>query len=158
VLPQNTDFSPEGSFSYDLTHPPEPTSPANHPRIPLQATAARVSIDPTKNALMVVNLLNYFLSQGLGCPSDAVGLYVVDKLSQYAIPAYRKAGIQIIWLNWGLTEEDINEMPPNIVNGFTVHNSFDGEREIKSFGSEVGSVRLDDGSVVDGGRVLMRDR
>lgn len=85
-------------------------------------------------------------------------MYVVDKLSQYAIPACRKAGIQIIWLNWGLTEEDINEMPPNIVNGFAVDNSFNGERTIKGFGSEVGSVRLEDGSVVDGGRVLMRDR
>ncbi len=83
---------------------------------------------------------------------------VVDKLLQYAIPACRKAGIQIAWVNWGLTQQDIDGMPPAIVKGFAADNNFAGERYIKGLGSNIGSVRLEDGSDVEGGRVLMRDQ
>lgn len=84
---------------FDLTHPPTPTSPSIYSRIPLETTKARVAIDPAKTALVVVDLQNYFLSPGLGRPSDAVGLKVVDELLQYGIPVCRKAGIQIVWLS-----------------------------------------------------------
>lgn len=140
---------------YDLTHPSTPTSPTTYPRIPLNTTASCVAIDPTKTALVVVDLQNYFLSPSLGRPSEAVGMKVVDKLLKYAIPACRKAGIPVVWLNWGLTEKDIDEMPPTIVKGFAADDNFEGQREIKGLGSEIGPVKLDDGSVVDGGRVLM---
>ena len=40
----------------------------------------------------------------------------VDELLKCAIPACRKAGIQIVWLNWGLIEQDIDKMPPTIPN------------------------------------------
>jgi hypothetical protein len=42
----------------------------------------------------------------------------VDELLKYAIPACRKASIPIVWLNWGLTQQDIDEMPPTIIKGF----------------------------------------
>jgi len=142
---------------FDLTHPPTPTSPPIYPRILLQTTSARVAIDPTKTALVVVDLQNYFLSPSLGRPTDAVGLKVVDKLLEYVIPGCRKVGIPIVWLNRGLTEQDIDEMPPTIVKGFAADNNFDGQRRISGLGSEVGPVRLEDGSVVDGGRVLMKN-
>lgn len=140
---------------FDLTHPPTPTSPPIYPRIPLNTTSAYVTIDPTKTALVVVDLQNYFLSPSLGRPPDAVGIKVVDNLLKYAIPACRKAGIPIVWLSWGLTQQDIEEMPPTIVKGFAADNNFDGQRKIHGLGSEVGPVKLEDGSVVNGGRVLM---
>jgi hypothetical protein len=143
---------------FDLTHPPTPTSPSIYPRILLETTKARVAIDPAKTALSVVDLQNYFLSPCLGRPSDASGLKVVDKLLRYAIPACRKAGIQIVWLSWGLTQQDIDEMPPTIVKGFAADNNFGGHRRIKGLGSDIGSVELEDGSVLEGGRVLMRDQ
>ncbi|KAG7005489.1 isochorismatase domain-containing protein [Physcia stellaris] len=143
---------------YDLTHPPTPKSPAIYPRIPLEATNACVAIDPAKTALVVVDLQNYFLSPAIGRPPDSMGMKAVDKLLHYAIPACRKVGIPVVWLNWGLSEQDIEEMPPTIVRGFAVDNNFNGHRNIEGLGSDVGSVRLDDGSIVEGGRVLMKDQ
>jgi hypothetical protein len=49
-------------------------------------------------------------------------------------------------------------MPPTIVRGFAADNNFDGSRQIKGLGSHIGPVQLEDGSVVDGSRVLMRDQ
>lgn len=146
------------AHGWDLTHPSTPSSPAIYPQIPLATTSARVTIDPVKTALVIIDLQNYFLSPNLGRPSEAIGLKVVDRLLEHAIPACRQAGIPIVWLGWGLTEQDIDEMPPAIVKGFAADNNFSGERRVEGLGSDIGSVRLDDGSVVEGGRVLMRDQ
>ena len=35
-----------------------------------------------------------------------------DAIMEHAIPAARKAGIQVVWLNWGLTDEDLQTLPP----------------------------------------------
>ncbi len=107
---------------------------------------------------MVVDLQNYFLSPALGRPSDSVGLQVVDTLLKRAIPACRKAGIPICWLGWGITENDIEGMPPTILKGFAADVNFVGDKKIGPLGSEIGPVKLGDGSAVDGGRVLMRDQ
>ena len=77
-----------------------PASPPIYPRLTLQATKARVPIDPAKTALLVVHLQNYFLSPALGRPSDGPGMKVVNKLLEYAIRACRKADIPIMWLGW----------------------------------------------------------
>lgn len=37
---------------------------------------------------------------------------------QHAIPAARRAGIRIIWLNWGLTDDDLQSMPPATFRAF----------------------------------------
>jgi hypothetical protein len=65
---------------------------------------------------------------------------VVDQLLKVAIPACRKASIPILWLNWGLTEKDIDEMPPTIVRGFAADNNFGRPRQIKGLGSHIGRV------------------
>lgn len=143
------------STGFDLTYPLTPTSTPVYPRIPLNTTTERVAIDPSKTALVVVDLQNYFLSPSLGRPLNVVGMKVVDRLLKYAIPACRKAGILVVWLNWGLTQQDIEEMPPTIVKGFAADNNFSSKRKLGGLGTEVGPVELDDGSVVDGGKVLM---
>lgn len=143
---------------FDLTHPETPTSPAIYPRLVVETSTGPVAIDPSKTALMVIDLQNYFLSPLLGRPHDAVGLKAVDQLLKTAIPACRKAEIPIVWLNWSLTEQDIEEMPPTIVKGFAADTNFGGDRKIGGLGSDVGSVQLADGSVINGGRVLMRDQ
>ena len=116
---------------WELTHPPTPLSPAIYPRISLATTSASVAIYPAKTALVIIDLQNYFLSPNLGRPSDAIGLKVVDKLLEHAVPACRKAGIPIVRLGWGLTEQDIDEMLPTIVNGFEANNNFRGEKRVK---------------------------
>ncbi|KAL9109253.1 MAG: hypothetical protein Q9227_006008 [Pyrenula ochraceoflavens] len=149
-------YSKEHGF--DLTHPATPTSPLVYPRIPLQTRTAPISIDPKKTALVVIDLQNYFLSPALGRPTDAVGLKVVDKLLQVAIPACRKAGIPIVWLNWGVTEEDIETMPPTILKGFRLGMNFVGDWRPEGVGFDVGPVKLADGLIVEGGKMLMPEQ
>lgn len=142
---------------YDITHPSAPDAPKIYPRMVLQTRESRAVIDPAKNALVIVDLQNYFLSPALGRPHGNLGLQVVEKLKAQAIPACRKAGIPILWLNWGLTEKDIDEMPPTIIRGFSMDDNFEGGRESPGLGVNLGSVELDDGSTIEAGKMLMRD-
>jgi nicotinamidase-related amidase len=142
---------------YDITHPPTPEAPKVFPRMSVQTQDSRAVIDPTKTALVIIDLQNYFLSPALGRPSGSVGLKVVEKLKEQVIPACRKAGIHIAWLVWGLTQDDIDGMPPTIVHGFSKDNNFEGDRKLPELGVDIGPVTLDDGSTIEGGKVLMRD-
>lgn len=141
---------------FDLTHPVTPTSPPIYPRIPLRTSQADIAVDPAKTALVVVDLQNYFLSPLLGRPKEGIGMDLVDRLLKQAIPACRKAGIPIVWLGWGLTQEDIDGMPPTIMKGFAADSNFEGPRKVGSLGSEIGPLECHDGTIIDGGRVLMR--
>ena len=177
---------------FDLTHPLTPESPLIYPRLPLQTTTSRLVVDPGKTCLVVVDMQNFFLSPCLGRPKDGNGLKACNKLLKFAIPACRKGGIRIIWLNWGLTQQDLNEMPPATIRAFgfevtpcdkdfnmagTAHESFGAnhgaehaERNLspkapfrrdprlyRGLGTELGLIESEDGTIVDGGRLLMRD-
>ncbi|KAF2788847.1 Isochorismatase hydrolase [Melanomma pulvis-pyrius CBS 109.77] len=130
---------------YDLTHPPTPEAPKSW-----------AVIDPKKTALVIIDLQNYFLSPALGRPSDSLGMKVVDQLLEHANPACRKAGIPIVWLLWGLTQEDIEGMPPTILRGFGLDDNFDNDRPPPGLGTDIGPVHLDDGSTIECGKVLMQ--
>ncbi|KAF5013946.1 hypothetical protein FDECE_75 [Fusarium decemcellulare] len=140
---------------FDLTHPATPSSQPIYPRIPLCTTKERIAIDPKKAALVVIDLQNYFLSPLLGRPKEGVGMDLVDRLVKHAIPACRRAGMPVIWLEWGLTQDGIDGMPPAIVKGFAVDTNFDGPRKIGHLGSEIGPLKHPRGTVIQGGRVLM---
>ena len=182
---------------FDLTHPPTTQSPPTYPRIPLQTTTSQVTVDPKKTALVIIDMQNFFLSPNLGRPKDSKGLKACSQLLKYAIPACREADIQIIWLNWGLTQQEIDKMPPATLRAFgfeTVsadtphddaskkkqpavddHGVNQGAEEIakhysqkapfgkdprlyRGLGSNIGPVELDDRSMTEGGRLLMRDQ
>jgi hypothetical protein len=142
---------------YDITHPPTPDAPKVYPRMALRTQESRAVIDPAKTALTIIDLQNYFLSPALGRPSESLGLQVAEKLKEQVIPACRKAGILILWLGWGLAQEDIDGMPPTIVREFSLDNNFEGDRKMPELGVSIGPVKLDDGSTIEGGKVLMRD-
>jgi hypothetical protein len=146
---------------FDLTHPPTSKSPPLYPRIPLVTRAQSVTIDPAKTALVVTDMQNYFLSPLLGRPSNSVGLKIVDMLLKTVIPACRKANIPIVWLGWGLTEQDVQKMPPSIVRGneFGLDHNFVGEpRNLGGLGEDMRQLKLDDGTVIEAGRVMMSDQ
>lgn len=117
--------NPHGSFwlydstkGFDLTHPPTPTSSSPTPNHTIKTTTVPVMIAPAKSALVIIDMQNFFLSPNLGRPSDSKGLIAQQKLLEHAIPAARKAGIRIIWLNWGLTDDEISTMPPATLRAF----------------------------------------
>lgn len=85
---------------------------------------------------------NFFLSESFGRKRGA-GHSACDNLIQHAIPAARKAGIRVIWLNWGLTEQDVKEMPPAVKRAFGFF-SIPAEDDFPAdFGASKASVSVD---------------
>lgn len=186
----------DSETGFDLTHPPAADAPLIYPRVPLQTTTSKIAVDPAKCALVIIDMQNFFLSPNLGKPKDSKGIKACDQLLKHAIPACRKAGIRIIWCNWGLTQHEIDHMPPATLRAFgfstvpydsEVHHQVNGETAVdyhginqgaeetakqqkmsaptgkdprlyRGLGSEIGPVKLDDGSTVEAGRLLMRDQ
>lgn len=121
-----------------------------------------------KSAIVIIDMQNYFLSGALKCGKGA-GHSASDNLLKYTIPAARKAGIQIIWLNWGLTDEDLVNMPPAITRCFGFygpsgqvmdrHGKLRDDRTYAGLGSPIGNVTVpeDEGGKkeVDAGDLLM---
>ncbi|PPJ55486.1 hypothetical protein CBER1_07052 [Cercospora berteroae] len=173
----NTDnfwlFSSQSGF--DLTHPPTATSLPVHPSVTIETTASPITIDPAKSALVIIDMQNYFLSPALG-RSQGAGHSAAEQLIEHAIPAARKHGIRVVWVNWGLTEQEVDELPPAVKRAFgfeaTVDSSgkerFDGidvsfgvdkhgtkgSRRHKGVGSDIGLVKdPETGKDIEGGRV-----
>ncbi|TLD19334.1 hypothetical protein PspLS_10021 [Pyricularia sp. CBS 133598] len=152
--------------TYDLTHPDSPTTPSPSPSLRLPTATAPILISPAKTALVVVDMQNFFLSPALGRPAapDSPGNLAARSLLDHAIPAARRAGIQVIYLNWGLTDTDLAALPPVLFRAFgtrRVEGVGDGssEGEVLSppgLGDDMGAVTLPDGSTVPAGRKLIR--
>lgn len=47
-------------------------------------------------------------------------------------------------------------MPPTIIKGFAADNNFVTGKKIGPLGSDIGSVELEDGTMIDSGKGLMR--
>ncbi|KAJ7293551.1 Isochorismatase hydrolase [Mycena rebaudengoi] len=76
----------------------------------------RVKKDAT--ALVVIDMQKstaFFLHPDLR--DHSTGLKCVDPLMK-AVPALRDLGIKILWVNWGLTEHELQTIPPALVRGF----------------------------------------
>ena len=108
-------YSPGTGF--DLTRPSHHDSPPVQPSVTIETASDPITVDPVKSALIVIDMQNFFLSPALG-KTKGPGHDAVEQLKMNAVPACRKAGIRVIWVNWGLTEKDIIEMPPAIKKAF----------------------------------------
>ncbi|KAI7287319.1 Isochorismatase hydrolase [Hortaea werneckii] len=102
---------------FDLTRRTHSPSSPVKPCVTVQTTTSPVTIDPSKSALVIIDMQNYFLSPAFGRTRGA-GHDSLDQLVNHAIPAARAAGIRIIWLNWGLTEQEIDDLPPAVSRAF----------------------------------------
>jgi nicotinamidase-related amidase len=108
----------DSQTGFDLTHPSSPDATPLVPRHTIVTTTLPIIIHPPHSALVIIDMQNFFLSPQLGRPADSKGLKAQLQLLEHAIPAARKAGIRIIWLNWGLTDEDLKIMPPATFRAF----------------------------------------
>ncbi|TLD21805.1 Isochorismatase hydrolase [Venturia nashicola] len=127
---------------------------------------------------------NFFLSPAFGRKRGG-GHDALDQLVKYAIPAARKAGIRIVWVNWGLTPEDVEEMPPAVSRAFGFEAIIDGNETQKvavdkhgnprhvggdvllengnggvvfrGLGSSCGTIMTPEAEKVDAGGLLMKD-
>ena len=166
---------------WDLTHPASPAAKPFQSGLSLECDISNITIDPAKTALLIIDMQNFSLStslpNSLATPEIALA---EDTIKAFAIPAARKAGIQIIWLNWGLTEKELQALPPSVLRVFEwSENSGSGhgdgtplssvsaaERDFShageskratGLGDDLGKVTLEDGRVVDAGKAAMRD-
>ena len=120
--------------TFDLTRPPPPDYALPSPKdsISISTTTTPIVISPSKTALVIVDMQNFFLSTYLGRPADGAGNKAKMRLLETAIPAARKGGIQIVWLNWGLTDEEIEHMPPSTRRAFGFEAALSKEGKKKS--------------------------
>jgi nicotinamidase-related amidase len=125
---------------------------------------------------------NFFLSEAFGRDQKGSGHAACKQLVNYAIPAARKAGIRVLWVNWGLTEEEVREMPPAVKrafgfvsipedadfkadDAFGLHEESvsvdrhgkENESFYRGIGADCGTLKFPDGKTVEGGKLLMRD-
>ncbi|RKU48347.1 hypothetical protein DL546_008728 [Coniochaeta pulveracea] len=75
-----------------------------------------VTISPEISALVIVDMQNFFLHKD--CRDHPLGLAAVDPTLR-AIAQCRALGIQVIWLNWGLTDADMETLPASVQHGFS---------------------------------------
>lgn len=109
--------------TYDLTHStdadqhPAPPSPTPSLRMALTHGPANTSVllSPARTALVIIDMQNFFLHPT--CRAHPTGLAAVPPLLA-TIAHARKAGVQIVWLNWGLTDADLAALPAGVSRGF----------------------------------------
>ena len=158
-------------LGFDITHPSSPDSAPIYPRLTLQTSKTPVTLAPHKTALVVIDMQNIFLSSAMGREKGA-GHAAEQALLEKCIPAARKAKIRILWLTWGISDEGLRTVPPMFNRNFgltfnpesdspplTMRGSKQQWRPIDGgIGQSVGKVTLEDGTSIDGGRLLMKDQ
>ncbi|KAF2666254.1 Isochorismatase hydrolase, partial [Microthyrium microscopicum] len=121
-----------------------------------------LALDPAQTAVVVIDMQNYFLHPALGNSPTSAGIAAGEELLA-TLPAVRKAGVQVVWVNWGLSDEDLDIMPPLVHRCFTMNfNAPDGvistairESAGKGLGDDMGSVTIG-GKEVEVGRRLCK--
>jgi nicotinamidase-related amidase len=87
-------------------------------RVVIAATRQSVQIDLRRTAMIVIDMQNDFCTKG-GWVDNIGGNYRIDrkpiKPLQKLLPALRKAGVPVIWVNWG-NRPDLANMPPNQIH------------------------------------------
>ncbi|EQB59557.1 hypothetical protein CGLO_00016 [Colletotrichum gloeosporioides Cg-14] len=101
------------SRTYDLTRGRSPACTVGTSQGP---TETFISVNPHSTALVIVDMQNYFLHPD--CRDHPAGLAAVDK-TEKVIEKCRELGVQVIWLNWGLTDDDLAVMPASVQRGFS---------------------------------------
>ncbi|QIX00842.1 hypothetical protein AMS68_006359 [Peltaster fructicola] len=100
---------------FDLTHS---SSEASEHRVSIDTSTLPVTVDPAKTALVIIDMQNFFLSPAFDRDVHGAGHKAMKQLAEHAIPAARRAGIRVVWLNWGLTQQEVDDMPPAITRAF----------------------------------------
>lgn len=134
-----------GNKTFDLTR--SLYLPTTAPlTIPMNGTRKSAIIEPSRSALIIIDMQNYFLHPELS-PRAVGGRNAIEPTLKM-IHAFRAKGMKILWVNWGLDGHDLLTIPPSFLAGF----SGGTDSPLTTFGSDMG--RLNDSTPV--GRKLMR--
>ncbi|CAI7644493.1 unnamed protein product [Penicillium manginii] len=125
-------------------------------RLTVETTTGPIQLNPDTSAMIIVDMQNFFLSPAVRPrakpqePTPAEG--AVEALLGTGIQAARSRGIRIVWLNWGLTDEDLMIMPPAVMRTFGPYDSSRNDMS-NAVPSQPGMIRTKN---LEGGRVLMK--
>ncbi len=73
-------------------------------------------IDPSTSVLIIVDMQNYFIHPTYR--NHEAGIAAIGPILK-VIERCRRERIQIAWLNWGITEQDLQTMAPAVQRGFS---------------------------------------
>ena len=94
----------------DMAMPPPPAKP-----LFVRAEPQSITVDLARTAMIVIDMQNDFCAAG-GWVDHIGGDYRPDRAPikplQKLLPALRKAGVPVIWMNWGV-RPDLKNLPPN---------------------------------------------
>ncbi|KIW93621.1 uncharacterized protein Z519_06226 [Cladophialophora bantiana CBS 173.52] len=137
---------PNGTF--DLTR--SDRSPVTTPKVlPMMAHRSSIKIEPNRTGLVIIDMQNFFLHPDLS-PKAVNGRAAVEPTVNM-INGFRKHGMKVLWVNWGLTEYDLLTIPPAFKSGFSGGSDLANE----TFGSDMGTIK-ENGTTIEVGRLLMR--
>lgn len=135
-----------GDDTFDLTR--SVSLPTTTPlTIPMSGTRKSAIIEPSRSALVLIDMQNFFLHPEINPVAEA-GRKAVEPMLK-TIHAFRAKGMKILWVNWGLDGRDLLTIPPAYLDGFsgTAHSP------LATFDSDMGT--LNDSTPI--GKFLMRD-
>lgn len=105
-----------GNDTYDLTRSMIATT-TRPVTIPMSGSRKRAIIEPSRSALVIIDMQNFFLHPELS-PSAEGGRKAV-KPTLDMIDAFRRNDMPVLWTNWGLDHRDLRDLPPADIAGFS---------------------------------------
>jgi nicotinamidase-related amidase len=130
---------------YDLTR--SARMPTTNPvTIPMSGSRRSATIEPSRSALVIIDMQNFFLHPGLSPRATGGRAAVAPTVA--LVQGFRAAGMPVLWTNWGLDDFDLLTIPPSFLAGFSDDNT-----AATTFGSQMGLVP---NTSIDAGRKLWR--
>ena len=141
-----------GNLTYDLSRSDRlPTTSPKHLKNVFFGSRKSAIIEPSRTALVIIDMQNYFLHPSLS-PKASGGRWAVQPTLDM-ITGFRDMGSKVLWTNWGLDNFDLVTIPPSLLEGFAMNES---NIPGSTFGSDMGTLTAENGSKIEVGRTLMR--
>jgi len=141
-----------GNLTYDLTRSDRlPVTSPKHLENVFFGSRKNAIIEPSRTALVIIDMQNYFLHPQLS-PRATGGRWAVQPTLNM-IDGFRKMGSKVLWTNWGLDSFDLVTIPPSFLEGFAKNES---DIPGSTFGSDLGTLTAENGSKIELGQTLMR--
>ena len=105
--------------------------------IPMSGSRKSALIEPSRSALIIIDMQNYFLHPSLS--PRATGGRAIVNATVNMVEGFKAAGMKTLWTFWGLDDFDLLTIPPAFKAGFAKNHSNLAD---ESFGSDLGNISV----------------